>query len=154
MLSYDRGTLSVNLLLNRASPWADVHSHIPYVGRVDVDVKKQCDLRIRIPEWARPDDVSCSINSVEHPINFDGRYALIGKVHAKDAVSVSFPIAERIAKLDIEKHQYMVIARGNDVVRIEPPGKHCPLYLREHYRQDSTRWRKMERFVSNEAIQW
>ena len=31
--------LSVNLLLNRASPWVDVDSHIPYEGRVDLKVK-------------------------------------------------------------------------------------------------------------------
>ena len=154
MLSYDQGILSVNLLLNRASPWADVHSHIPYVGRLDVDVKKPCDLRIRIPEWTQPGDVSCNLGGVEHAIGFDGRYALIGNVRAKDTVSISFPIAERTANLDIEKHRYMVVLRGNEVVRIEPPGEYCPLYQREHYRQDGTRWRTVERFVSNETVVW
>ena len=35
-----RRPVSVNLLLNRASPWADVDSHIPYAGQVDVRIKQ------------------------------------------------------------------------------------------------------------------
>ena len=154
MLSHDRGTTSVNLLLNRASPWADVHSHIPYAGQLDVHIKKECNLRIRIPEWTQPGQVSCSINDAEHPVDFDGRYLLAGKVRKQDAVSIRFPIDEHTADLEIEKHRYMAILRGNEVVRIEPPGKYCPLYLREHYRQSNTRWRMAERFVSNEEIRW
>ena len=40
ILDYQDGRLRVNLLLNRPSPWADLHSHIPYQGQVDVKIKK------------------------------------------------------------------------------------------------------------------
>jgi len=33
-------------------------------------------------------------------------------------------------------------------------GKNCPLYQREHYRANTTRWRKIERFVSREQLFW
>lgn len=154
MLSYEGGVLSVNLLLNRPSPWADVHSHVPYSGQVDIAVKKPCKLRVRIPEWTRPGDVSCTINGESRPIKWEGRYAVTGEVRAKDQVSVAFPIVERTVEVEIERHPYSLVLRGNEVVKIDPPGKHCPLYQRDHYRKDSTRWRKMTRFVSGQQVFW
>ena len=37
---------------------------------------------------------------------------------------------------------------------IDPPGRYCPLYARDHYRQNKTRWREIERFVSQEQLYW
>ena len=47
-----------------------------------------------------------------------------------------------------------LIRRGNELVAIDPPGRYCPLYQRQYYRVDSTRWRKIERFVSDQVIHW
>ena len=154
MLSYDQGTLSVNLLLNRPSPWADVHSHIPYTGQVDVAVKKPCKLCVRIPQWTQPGDVACDVNDQRRPLDWEGRYALIGQVQARDQVTVTFPIAERTIETEIERSPYTLVLRGNEVVGIDPPGEHCPLYQRDHYRTGETRRRKMTRFVSQEQIFW
>ena len=154
MLSYDKDTLSVNLLLNRPSPWADVHSHIPYAGQVDVLVKKPCQLQVRIPEWVKPSDVDCRVNGEQRPVSWQGRYALIGEVQVQDAVNVTFPITERVAEVEIEKQHYILTLKGNEVVNIEPPGRDCPLYQREHYRQNVTRWKRMPRFVSDESLYW
>ena len=154
MLSYDQGTLSVNLLRNRPSRWADVHSHIPYAGQVDVAIKEPCALRVRIPEWTQPGDVSCTVNGQARPLDWDGRFAVVGETRAKDLVSVSFPIAERTVEVSIEKHVYTLILRGNEVIKISPPGQCCPLYQRDHYRQDDVRWRKMTRFLADEQIFW
>ena len=154
MISYDGGVLSVNLLLNRPSQWADVHSHIPHSGRVDVTVKEPCKLRLRIPEWAKPHEVECAVNGVSRPLRWVGRYALVGEVRPGEQAVVTFPIGERGVEVDIEKHRYALILRGNEVVDIDPPGNHCPLYQRHHYRTDATRWRKAERFVSEEQIVW
>ena len=54
ILSHEGGKLRVNLLLNRASRWADVDSHLPYRGQVDVKVKAPVELSIRMPEWVMP----------------------------------------------------------------------------------------------------
>jgi hypothetical protein len=34
ILGFEQGTVRVNLLLNRASPWMDLASYVPYEGRV------------------------------------------------------------------------------------------------------------------------
>src|SRR5437016_3525886 len=52
MVDYKDGQFQVNLLLNRASRWADVYSYLPYQGRVDLKMKEQCrKVRVRAPEW-------------------------------------------------------------------------------------------------------
>jgi hypothetical protein len=152
MLQHENGRLRVNLLLNRASPWADVDSHIPYVGQVDVRVKEPVELWIRIPEWVEPAEARLQVNGAEREVSWEGRYAAVGGVKPGDVATLTFPIDERTDVVYIEKERYTLVRKGNEVVAIDPPGRNCPLYQRDHYRVDSTRWRKVERFVSKEQI--
>lgn len=155
MLHYDRGNLSINLLLNRPSKWADVSSHVPYAGQVDISVKRRIkQLRIRIPEWVTRRQVKCTINGRKCSPDWDRRYALLGPVGAKDEVTMAFPIAERHVQTDIQSQHYHLITRGNEIVDIYPRGEFCPLYQRDFYRTDQTRWKKTERFVSDENLFW
>jgi hypothetical protein len=154
IVTHDSGKLRVNLLLNRASPWVDVDSHIPYVGQVDVKVKQPVDLSIRIPEWVAPGEARVQVNGSDREVSWKGRYAEAGAVKPGDLATVTFPIAERTDTVWIEKEKYTLVRKGNDVVSIDPPGRFCPLYQRDHYRQNATRWRRMERFVSKELIHW
>ena len=154
ILHYRDGNLRVNLLLNRASQWADVESHIPYVGQVDVKVKQPVALSIRIPEWVKPAETRVQVNGVDRRVSWAGRYADVGQVNPQDTASVTFPIAERTDTVYVEKKRYTLVRKGNDVVAIDPPGRYNPLYQRAHYRQNSTRWRKVERFASKEEIYW
>jgi len=154
ILNCKNGSLRVNLLLNRASVWADIDSHIPYTGRVDVKVKQPLKLFIRIPEWVKPEETRCKINSVKRSLGWDGRYAAVGTVGPGDIIVLTFPIAERTDVVYIEKEKYTLIRKGNEVVKIDPPGKYCPLYQRDHYRTNTTRWKKKKVFVPDEIIHW
>ena len=43
--------LKVNLLMNRASPWADLDSYIPYEGKAVLKIKKPMkSVLVRIPQ--------------------------------------------------------------------------------------------------------
>lgn len=154
ILHYDRGKLRVNLLLNRASAWADVDSYIPYEGRVDVKAKSSCDLAVRIPEWVRAKGTRCQVNGKERSLTWDRRYALVGKVQPGNIATLTFPIRERRDALRIHGKDYVVTRKGNDVVHIDPPGKHFPLYQREKYRQNKAQWKKTERFVADQLVEW
>jgi len=151
ILNYADGKLRLNLLLNRASPWADVDSYLPYTGQVDVRIKQPADLAVRIPEWVKPAETRCRISGMERILSFLGRYAQVGSVKPKDVVTLIFPNPERKESIWIEKHPYTVYLKGNTAVDIDPPGRTCPLYQRSQYRDNTTRWRKIERFVP-EAI--
>ena len=146
------GKLRVNLLLNRASPWADVDSSIPYQGRVDVRVKKPCELSVRIPEWVTPGETKCRLNGDDRSLSWDGRYAVVGTVRPKDVVALTFPISERTDVVHIQGKQYTLIRKGNDVVHVDPPGKYCPLYQRDKYRDDKVHTKKTTRFVADRQL--
>jgi hypothetical protein len=154
IISEKAGKLKVNLLLNRASRWADIHSHLPYAGRVDVQVKQDLDLEIRLAEWVKPEETRCKVDGAPRPLSFNGRYALVGPVCAGQEVRLEFPIYDRTDRVTIEKRAYMLIRRGNEVVWIDPPGTNCPLYQRGHYRRGETLWKSVQRFVPEKEIQW
>ena len=149
-----RGQFRVNLLLNHASPWADIHSYIPYEGRVDIHLRKSCELEVRIPDWVDPDQVECGVNGQGRLPEYRGRYALIGKTRKGDVVEISFPISERTVRTNIGGAPYTLVIKGNDVVFIDPPGQYYPLYQRDHYRENHVRWVKRERFVANLELHW
>jgi len=154
ILAFERGNLEVNLLLNRASPWADVDSSVPYEGRVDVKIKKDCNLSIRIPEWVKPAQTRCVVNGVKRPASWRGRYAGIGRVKGGEIATLTFPISERTDIVTIMGKKYTLIRRGNDVVHIDPPGKYCPLYQRAKYRSGEVRTKRVQRFVADQRIAW
>ena len=154
IVNYDNGKLRVHLLLNRASPWADVDSFLPYEGRVDVKLKQACELSLRTPEWVKPDQTKCTVNGSERSLSWDGRYAVVGKVAPNDVATLVFPISERTEKVRIQGIDYTLTCKGNDVVHIDPPGKYCPLYPRDKYRDNRARTKKVTRFVAEQQIDW
>ena len=155
ILGFEKGTLRVNLLLNRVSPWADVESYIPYEGRVDIKVKKPCKLSVRIPEWVKPEETVCNLNGQARELGWDGRYAQVREVKAGDVVALTFPISERTVKESMVGVDFTLIIKGNTVVFIDPPGEHHPFYQRAHYRENRVRWVKRPRFVlSNPSPHW
>ena len=154
ILAYDDGHLKVNLLLNRASRWADVDSRIPYEGRVDITIKQKCNLSVRIPEWVSPEQANFKIAEGDCRPSWAGRFASVGKVVPGDIVTVTFPIFEKKSSIRIQGKEYTVLSKGNTVVGIEPPGKRCPLYQREKYRANKAQWKTVERFVPECELDW
>jgi hypothetical protein len=154
MLSYDRGTLKVNLLFNRASKWADIDSYIPFTGRVEMKIKQSLELEVRIPEWVNPGEAKCEVAGKVRKLTYNGRHAKVGEVAAGQTVVMTFPISERTEKRRIEKFDYTFVIRGNDVVQVDPPGKYCPFYQRGHYRTDQPLYQKVTRFISPQELQW
>lgn len=154
ILDRQDGKLRVNLLLNRASPWADVDSYLPYEGRVDIKVKQPSKLAVRIPEWVSPEQATGTVNDVPRALQWKGRYAELGRVEPGDVAVVSFPLAQRRDTIYVQNTNYKIMRKGSEVISIDPPGRYCPLYQRAHYRADSARWRKATRFVAEKALHW
>jgi hypothetical protein len=158
ILDFKDGQLSVNLLLNRASRWADVHSHIPYQGRVEVKIKESLrSVRLRAPEWITTGDAQlvCKVNGTSRSTNWQGRYIQIGGTKPGDVVSITFPISERTVREKIGPVTYTLVIKGNTVVSIDPLGKNGPLYQdRAKYRKNETQWGKVTQFAPETEIPW
>jgi hypothetical protein len=155
ILDFSAGALRVNLLLNRASPWADLNSYIPYQGKVDLRIKRKASsVSIRIPNWVPNNQVSCTVNGTPRAFSWGGRYISLGAVKAGDLVQVSFPIGERTVAATIGDQPYTLIIKGNEVVSIDPPGTYYPLFQRAQYRENVAHWKTVTRVVPSGELPW
>ena len=66
IVTRDGDCTDVNLLLNRASKWVDVDSHLPYEGKVVVKIKDAPRVSVRIPSWTDRSQVTCTVNGALH----------------------------------------------------------------------------------------
>ena len=150
----DGDRVKVNLLLNHAGSAADVDSHIPYVGQVDVHIKRNCELAVRMPGWVELGQVRCVVGETPRALTFDGRYAQIGRVQANQTIRLIFPISERTDRVTMGNQWYFLVRKGHDVVFIDPPGKLHPLYQRQHYRRNVTLWKRTTRYIDEQSLDW
>ena len=117
----------VDMLFDRSTPWADVRSHLPRDGAVEVVMRQGGSLAVRTPE-----DVSEHEVAVEAP----GRWRwLDGYVHVDglatgQVVTIRFPLREQDERVSVLGDQYLVSWRGDTVMAIDPPGRVGPLYRR------------------------
>ena len=135
------GALHVNILMNRATQWADVNSYIPYRGKVEIRVKADCSrVFVRAPEWVptRSRNITCKINKKLVPLKWQGRYIDIGEVKKGQIVDIMFPIVIRNIDTQINGKLYTLTVKGNTVLSIDPPGKVIPIYERDKYLSDQT----------------
>ncbi len=88
------GAAQVNLLLNRASPWLDVDSYLPYEGKVVIRNKTEQRVAVRIPRWVEEQAVLCQLNEQEIQPSWLGRYLLFDQLKPGDNLMIEFPIVE------------------------------------------------------------
>ena len=157
ILEHKDEELRINLLLNRASPWADVYSHIPYEGRVDLKFKQACrKTLVRMPEWiaSGSSEVVCKVNGAARKVGWQGRYIDAGPALPGQKIVVTLPISERTVKETIGDVPYTLEIKGNTVTTIDPPGKWGPLYRRAYYHANRAPFKTVSRFVSDETLFW
>lgn len=154
ILQPEGDTLRVNLLLNRASPWADLNSYLPYEGKVVLRMKQAKIPLVRIPSWADRQQVSCSVNGKQRWCVWEGSYIRIGAVQPGDKVVVAFPVVEKTLQRDIKSHSYTVTMRGFTIVDLQPHADVTPLFARAYYRHASAPLKNKTRFVSEQRIIW
>jgi DUF1680 family protein len=118
----------VNLLLNRASEWLDVHSYLPAQGKVVLKIKKAATVAVRLPEWVASSDVNTTVGRQKVEPRVQGRYAAFEGLKAGDEVELTFPVPERTLHRVLGRRPYKLTLKGSNVVAIDPPGVACPLY--------------------------
>ncbi len=157
IVSQRNGGVQVNLLLNRASPWVDVHSYLPYEGKVILRNKTATALYLRIPYWVDKSAVHCDVNGAEVPASWLGNYLLFVGMVAGAAVTVQFPMVEATETYRVRDARYRCHFRGNTLVDISPRSNEpteYPTYLRDHYKIDRAPMRAVERYVPPSTIHW
>ncbi len=130
------GRVSVNLLVNRSTKWADVYSHLPYEGKVQVLLKQDLpELLVRVPDWAGYDLVETALaregaaaQPCLHGWGYKEAHVTIGPLRRGDTVTVSFPVRRQRTQEKAVDLVYETEWCCDDVVGISPGGIHYPLY--------------------------
>ena len=155
---FDRGIATVNMFLNRVSPWMDVASHLPYEGRVELHNRQARTAMVRIPRWVDEDDVRVSLNGRDINPPMTGRYMIIYHLKKGDRVALEFPIRDTVDHYVINNKSYAVHFRGNTVMKIDTPEDHVVpdhayrIYERGHLSGDRAPMRTVMRYMSNELV--
>ena len=182
IVRYEDDVAHVNLLLNRASPWLDIDSYLPYEGKVVIRNKTARKIAVRIPRWVDKDSVESRIDRRKATSVRLGNYLLFDSVNEGDTLTIKFPVVEtteihsngwegmkwyrHVETTDArgykqngyerpeELTQYTCRFKGNTLVDISPRDDNpgYPIYLRDHYSRDKAPLKKVTRHVSPNIV--
>jgi hypothetical protein len=172
-LRYSDGIARVNLLLNRASPWLDVDSYLPYEGKVVLKNKQARAAVIRLPLWVDKAAVVCNIGGTPANPEWSGQYARIDHLQPGDNIIISFPMVEWTERLTAprmertneihpaspkpaEAEPTTVTLRGNTIVNLSKPLLNTTLFMgrTEKYASNRAPIIKVERFITPLNLKW
>ena len=141
IVEYRDGVAQVNLLLNRASPWVDIDSYLPYEGKVVIRNKTAHSLAVRLPLWVRKQNTQCLLNATTVNPVWQGQYLTIESLTPGDVVTITFPIEQTTERYTLKwkerdfwmestnpgsqwipdaSVQYTLTFKGNTLVDIAP----------------------------------
>jgi hypothetical protein len=156
--------IRVNLLLNRASKWADIDSYLPFKGRVEIRSKKHQKVLVRIPSWVTGEGVvECSVDGEEWDFQWKGRYVDIGEIQPGETASIEFPLEEKSATITLTpspgteadfEDKYTVQIRCFNVVGIQPVNERYAFFDNLAYRQNVPKWKMVRRFAPENEGYW
>ena len=165
IIRFDKGIATVNLLMNRASPWMDIDSHIPYEGKVTLSNKTARTGLVRVPSWIEPSQVKSFVRNKPVDVSHTGRSLSFEGLKPKDEVRLESPMLEREDQYTIHGEKFQVTFRGSTLVDIQPRttgfprSPHStakttadPIYQRQHFRSGPAPKKTVTRFVSEDLI--
>jgi hypothetical protein len=123
--------VTINLLLNRVSPYLDIDSYLPAAGKVVLKIKDAPTAKVRIPSWCTAADLHVTVS--DKPVGFTnaGRYIQLDRLSPGDCVEITFPMQEQTLTRLIGDLPFILKLRGNNIIDIDPKGIALPLYTRQ-----------------------
>ena len=154
IVRYSGDTATVNLLLNRASPWLDVSSYLPYQGKVVLRNKKARQMVVRIPRWVDRTAINIRLNGKTKSVasTWIGNYLLVQNLNSGDVLVLDFPVKEWTVRRTMPfDREYTLHFKGNTLVDISPRDRNptgYPVYLRDHFMNAAAPMKKVDQYVS------
>lgn len=154
-LREDHDTVRVNLLLNRAARLADVHSHLPHAGRVEIRNKGARRIHVRIPAWAGRRNVRAAVDGQPARPDWIGNGLVFCRLAGRESIVIEFPVQESAATYTVSANsptetRFTCVFRGSTCVDVSPRDASptsLPLYDRAALRAERAPLRQVERFV-------
>lgn len=152
---FDHGLAQVNLFLNRASPWMDVESYLPFEGKVILRNKQAEAVRVRIPAWVELKNLKVMLNGKPIEAIQPGRCVMVEGIKNADVIELNFIVRERTDKYFIHDKTCTLQYRGSTVVDISPrivDPRLIPMYQREAMKGIKAPMHKVKRFVAENLL--
>ena len=152
---FDHGLAQVNLFLNRASPWMDVESYLPFEGKVILRNKQAEAVRVRIPGWVDVKNLEVMLNGRPIEAIQPGRCVMVEGIKNGDVIELNFVVRERTDKYFIHDKTYTIQYRGSTVVDISPrnsDSRFIPMYQREAMKGTRAPMHTVKRFVAENLL--
>ena len=105
------------------------------VGGLQIKVKQQRRLRIRIPEFLAAGEVQVAINGKKAIAHQDGAFLDLGTVRRGDQVEVFYAMKTRTTKEHVAPGEFEFRWRGATVVDASPRQKIRPLFDKSRFEQ-------------------
>jgi hypothetical protein len=147
----------INLLLNRASPWLDVDSYLPYEGKVLVHSKTSQRLAVHMPRWVEPADPVVKLDGQSVKTSWVGRYLVVEDLKAGSEVEIEFPVYEQTVAYTLDDRTYQCRFRGNDLIEIShhlPAAGAYPMYVDRAITGEHAPMRTVSRYVAEKTLPW
>lgn len=122
--------LQVNYFLNRCLSQAEMTTGLPAQGKVRISLKEQAAVKVRVPGWLQPADLTLERNS--HPIDKEmddtGRFVVLDECPAGTILDITFPLEERTTTEAMGGKEFTAKWRGNYVMEMTPREGVLPLF--------------------------
>jgi DUF1680 family protein len=145
------GMATINLLLNRTSPWLDIDSYLPYEGRVRIHNKTASSIAVRIPGWAAIEQVAVTLDGLAaSPLQL-GRYLLLPGTKPGQQIELRFAIPVETTEYIVNGRRHKLTLCGSTVVDVSPRADEAggyPIYMRAHMQHDAASLKRVRRFVA------
>jgi hypothetical protein len=171
------GNAQINLLLNRASPWLDVDSYLPYEGKVAIHDKTARRISVRLPYWVDRTALRCTVNGRRRDPLWAGRYAVLETLPPHAEIRLTFPVPATTERYHLAWKQsgfwqestnpgegwkpdrdrvFTCTFRGNTLVDIIPrdSGPGYPLYERDTMKAAKAPMHTVERYIAPKLPAW
>lgn len=160
----------VHLLLNRASPWLDIDSYLPYEGKVLIRNKTARNLSVRMPRWVDLKTVHAELDGKPAGCFWVDRNLTFIGLQPGQLLSITFPMVETEEKYTLKwkktdwwmegtnpggtwkndhPTQYTFRFRGNTLVDLQPRDASAayPAFQRAELANPHTPMLTLRRFV-------
>jgi len=173
IVRHENGHATVNLLLNRFSPWLDIASYLPFEGKVVISNKTAKTVNVRIPAWVPKRDLRCAVNGLAAEPVWLGRYLQLDDLRGNEQLVITFPLRTEPVELVLssvntaipetdESHSIRIRAdfRGSTCLGTESlderftPPVGLKMYRRDHLRATQAPMRQAPYRVIEKPIRW
>ena len=163
----DASRVTINLLLNRVSPWIEVDSFLPYEGKIVLRNKTAKKVHVRIPAWVDKAKVNVAFKRRSVDFGWLNNYLLLDDVQPGQIITITFPMKTSTESYEIwdyghrgteinHKYHWTITFKGNTAVSISPeaPQAMYPTYQRKSMLKEPSPMRTVKPYVPIRHINW